>query len=79
MRLSDARYRQRQTKLLYPHHRLHPLLTEAATRDGSNRLLDATTSALPWLNQPWSWRKQRMTLRHMDRAPPPVQHPTSHG
>ena len=48
-------------------------------RDRSNRLLDATTSALPWLNQPWYWRKQRMTLRHTDSAPPPVQHSTPHG
>jgi hypothetical protein len=40
MRLSDAGLRQRQTKLIYPNHRLPPWLTEDATRDRSNRLLD---------------------------------------
>ena len=40
MRLSDARMRQHQTKLLYPDHRLPPWLTEYATRDRSNRLLE---------------------------------------
>jgi hypothetical protein len=39
MRLSDAGLHQRQTKALYPDHRLSPWLTEAATRDRSNRLL----------------------------------------
>jgi hypothetical protein len=41
MRLSDARMRLCQTKLLYLNHRLPPWLTEDATRDRSNRLLDA--------------------------------------
>src|SRR5882672_7657974 len=41
MRLSDSGLRQRQTKALYPNHRLPPWLTEDATRDRSNRLLDA--------------------------------------
>jgi hypothetical protein len=41
MRLSDAGLRQRQTKLIYPHHRLPPWSTEDATRDRSNRLLGA--------------------------------------
>jgi hypothetical protein len=31
MRLNDARLRQRQTKLLYPNHRLPPWLTEDDT------------------------------------------------
>ena len=39
MRLSDAGLRCRQTKLIYPNHRLPPWLTEGATRDRSNRLL----------------------------------------
>jgi hypothetical protein len=42
MRLSDAGLHQRQTKALYPNHRLPPWLTEDATRDRSNRLLDDT-------------------------------------
>ena len=42
MRLSDAGLRQRQTKLIYPNHRLPPWLTEDATRDRSNRLLDVS-------------------------------------
>jgi hypothetical protein len=40
VRLSDAGLHQRQTKALYPDHRLPPWLTEDATRDRSNRLLD---------------------------------------
>jgi hypothetical protein len=39
MRLSDAALRRRQTKALYPNHRLPPWFTEDATRDRSNRLL----------------------------------------
>jgi hypothetical protein len=39
MRLSDADAR-RETKVLDPDHRLPPWLTEDATRDRSNRLLD---------------------------------------
>jgi len=39
MRLSDAGLRRRQTKLIYPNHRLPPWLTEDATGDRSNRLL----------------------------------------
>jgi hypothetical protein len=42
MRLSDAGLHQRQTKALYPNHRLPPWLTEDVTRDRSNRLLDLT-------------------------------------
>jgi hypothetical protein len=45
MRLSDAGLRQRQTKALYPNNRRSPWLTEDATRDRSNRLLDACDSA----------------------------------
>ncbi len=41
MRLSDARLRCRQTKLIYLDHRLPPWLTEDAPRDRSNRLLGA--------------------------------------
>ena len=40
MRLSDARLRRYQTKLIYPNHRLPPWLTEDAARDRFNRLLD---------------------------------------
>jgi hypothetical protein len=42
MRLSDAGLRRRQTKLLYLDHRPPPWLTEDATRDRSNRLLDSS-------------------------------------
>ena len=41
MRLSDAGLHQRQTKALYPNHRLPPWLNEHAPRDRSNRLIDA--------------------------------------
>jgi hypothetical protein len=44
MRLSDAGLHRRQTKVLYPNHRLPPWLTEDATRDRSNRLLGAALS-----------------------------------
>jgi uncharacterized protein YifN (PemK superfamily) len=40
MKLSDARLRRLQTKLIYPNHRLPPWLTEDAPRDRSNRLLE---------------------------------------
>jgi hypothetical protein len=39
MRLSDARLRCRQTKLIYLDHRLPPWLIEDSPRDRSNRLL----------------------------------------
>lgn len=39
MRLSDAGMRERQTKLIYPHHRPTPWPIRAAARDLSNRLL----------------------------------------
>jgi hypothetical protein len=42
MRLSDAGLHQRQTKALYPNHRLPPWATEDVTRDRFNRLLDAS-------------------------------------
>jgi hypothetical protein len=58
--LSDAGLHQRQTKALYPNHRLPPWLTEDATRDRSNRLLGITSSRLaPTL--------QRMVDRHQHR------------
>jgi hypothetical protein len=41
MRLGDAGLRCPTTKLIYLNHRLPPPLTEDATRDRSNRLLDA--------------------------------------
>jgi hypothetical protein len=44
MRLSDAGLHRRQTKALYPKHRLAPWPTEDATRDRSNRLLGHTYS-----------------------------------
>ena len=43
------------------------------------RLLDVSTCALPWLNQPWHWSKQRMALRDTYGAPPSVQRPTPRG
>jgi hypothetical protein len=45
MRLSDAGLRRRQTTLLYLNHRSSPWLTEDATRDRSNRLLDRDLEA----------------------------------
>jgi hypothetical protein len=44
MRLSDAGLHQRQTKALYPNHRLPPWLNEDDTRDRSNRLLGFLTA-----------------------------------
>jgi len=43
MRLSDAGLHRRRAKTVYPNHRLAPCLAEDATRDRSNRLLDACT------------------------------------
>src|SRR5258708_26538447 len=40
MRLSDARLRCRETKLIYPDHRPSPWLIKMRPRDRSNRLLD---------------------------------------
>jgi len=51
IRLSDAGMHCRPTKLFYFNHRLPPWLTEGATRDRSNRLLDyraAPASKLPF-------------------------------
>ena len=45
MRLSDAGLHQRRTKVLYPNHRSPPWLTEDATRDRLNRLLDGNLAA----------------------------------
>jgi hypothetical protein len=67
MRLSDAGLRRRQTELIYPDHRLPPWLTEDATRDRSNRLLDTislTRDSVPRFSQP--------TLRQV--LGPVVQH-----
>jgi hypothetical protein len=47
MRLSDAGLRQRQTKALYPNHRLPPWPNEDDTRDRSNRLLDFVSAPSP--------------------------------
>ena len=44
MRLSDAGLHKRQTKAVYLNHRLPLWLTEDATRDRSNRLLDDRTA-----------------------------------
>src|SRR5580692_8563898 len=52
MRLSDAGLRQRQTKTLYPNHRLPPWLTEDAPRDRSNRLLGSRGYPNQALNMP---------------------------
>src|ERR1700722_2444092 len=52
IRLSDARLRNRQTKMLFPDHRLPPWLTEDAPRDRSNRLLDIR-AATPHPGVPW--------------------------
>ena len=58
MTVSDARVRQRQTKLLYLNHRLPPWPTEDATRDRSN-LLDITrevrVNSLPINIVPHNW------------------------
>src|ERR1700730_15555332 len=48
--LSDARLHQRQTKALYPNHRLPPWPNEDAPRDRSNRLLDAESIAKLYAN-----------------------------
>ena len=45
IRLSDARLRRQQSKLIYPNHRLPPWPTEAATRERSNRLLDVIATS----------------------------------
>jgi hypothetical protein len=51
MRLSDARLRRRQTKLVYLNHRLPPWVTEATSpRDRSNRLLEGTFISTPSCN-----------------------------
>jgi hypothetical protein len=42
MRLSGAGLRRRQTKLIYPNHRLPPWLPKTRPRDRSNRWLDET-------------------------------------
>jgi hypothetical protein len=47
MRLSDARLRRHQTKLLDPNHRLPPGSPKKPPRDRSNRLLDLITEAFP--------------------------------
>ena len=49
IRLSDARLRQPETKPLYTNHRPPPWLTEDATRDRSNRLLDYRAAPAPKL------------------------------
>src|ERR1700735_4052716 len=46
MRLSEAWLRCRQTKLVYPNHRLPPWLTGDATRDRSNRWLALASEQL---------------------------------
>jgi hypothetical protein len=45
MRLSDAGLRRCKTKQIYPNHRPPPWLTEDATRDRSNRLLDSALTS----------------------------------
>jgi hypothetical protein len=60
MRLSNARVRLQQTKLLYPDHRSPPWLTEdAISRDRSNRLLAGSLSERP---------KNRVDARLITRA-----------
>jgi hypothetical protein len=60
MKLSDAVMRCGPTKLIYPNHRLPPWLTEDATRDRSNRLLDDITSDLAIEHlQRDPWRRRR--------------------
>jgi len=49
MRLSDAGFRQGQSKLIYPDHRSPPWLTEDAPRDRSNRLLDEAPGSKSFL------------------------------
>jgi hypothetical protein len=55
MRLSDAGLHRRQTKALYSNHRSPPCLTEDATRDRSNRLLEVAFGT----NSSFSGRSQR--------------------
>jgi hypothetical protein len=60
MRLSDAGLRCRPTKLIYPNHLFPPSLTEDATRDRSNRLLELIWSALrPGASQHTSPRRRQ--------------------
>jgi hypothetical protein len=42
MRFSDAGFRQRRTKALYPNHRLPRWLNENAPRDSLELILDAS-------------------------------------
>jgi hypothetical protein len=58
MRLSDAGMCQRQTKMLYPNHRLPPWLNEDATRDRSNRLLDFVTPTPAFAQGGFSHRRR---------------------
>lgn len=44
MRLSDAGFHQRQSEVLYPNHRLPPVLIEEVPRDRSNRVLEGCPS-----------------------------------
>jgi hypothetical protein len=48
MRLSDAEMSKRETKTLYPNHRLPPWLDEDTTRDRSNQLLALARHRLWW-------------------------------
>jgi hypothetical protein len=50
MRLSDAGLRRRQTKQLYPNHRLPPSPNEDTPRDRSNRLLEDAARSTQAIN-----------------------------
>ena len=80
MRLSDAGLRRRQTKALYLDHRPPPWLTEDATRDRSNRLLDhirhrssdeGTSEPSPSATHPF--RTDPATPRHLQCSEAPCQ------
>src|SRR5580692_3941018 len=73
MRLSDAGLHQRQTKALYPNHRLPPWPNEDATRDRSNRLLgDCASSPSMYIRQSVL---RRLLRRYLDNLRKILQSP----
>src|SRR5258708_33581548 len=50
IRVSWVGLRRHKTKLIYPNHRLPPWLTEDATRDRSNRLLEDAARSTQAIN-----------------------------
>jgi hypothetical protein len=79
MRLSDAGVRRRQAKLIYLNHRPPPWLTEDATRDRSNRLLEgrvmpstALHAVLERISPPNAYQHRSKT--DADQRVPPTEH-----